>query len=315
MPYAHSHHGYAGAFTSPADWPALPLVQWQPTKDTLHMWTQIVGKLRLELTPLVNHFWNVTLYVSSRGLTTSPIAYRDFDLEVLFDFLDHKLRIFTSRGDVAELALKPRSVADFYAEFMAAIRKLGVETEIHLIPQEVPDPIPFDQDEQHRSYDPDAAQRFWRVLMAADATFKEFRAGFVGKCSPVHFFWGSFDLAVTRFSGRAAPPRAGADAMTREAYSQEVSSVGWWPGGGDITDAAFYAYAAPEPEGFAARKVKPEKAFYHPNMHEFFLMYEDVRASASPRQTILDFAQSTYEAAADLGKWDRATLERPRSSS
>ena len=274
------------------------------------MWTQIVGKLRLELTPLVNHFWNVPLYVSARGLTTSAISYRNFDFEVLFDFIDHKLRIFTSAGQMAELALAPRSVADFYAEFMAKLRKLGIDVELDRKPQEVPDPILFDQDEQHKTYDRDAAQRFWRVLMAADSVLKEFRAGFIGKCSPVHFFWGSFDLAVTRFSGRRAPPREVTDLITREAYSHEVSSVGWWPGGGDVNDAAFYAYAAPEPAGFGQRKVRPEQAFYHPTLHEFVLMYDDVRRSASPRQALLTFAQSTYEAAAELGKWDRAALER-----
>jgi hypothetical protein len=306
----HVDRDYSGAFQSPAAWPELRLADWQPTKETLHMWTQIVGKLRLELTPLVNHFWNVPLYVGARGLTTSAISYRDFDFEVLFDFLDHKLRILTSAGQVAELALVQRSVADFYAEFMATIRKMGIDTEIDVHPQEVPNPVPFDHDEQHKSYDPESAQRFWRVLIAADSVLKEFRASFIGKCSPVHFFWGSFDLAVTRFSGRSAPARPDADLITREAYSHEVSSVGWWPGGGDVNDAAFYSYAAPEPAGFAQRKIKPEAAFYHPNLHEFVLMYDDVRGSASPRQTLLDFAQSTYAAAADLGRWDRAALER-----
>jgi len=310
MSHAPSHSASPIAFSSPAAWPELPLAAWQPTKDTLHMWTQMVGKVRMEFTPLVNHWWNVPLYVSARGLTTSIIPCGDVVFELEFDFIDHKLRIVTSRGDAAQLALRPRSVADFYAEFMASLSKLGIDAKISPLPQEVPDPIPFDRDEQHKSYDPDAAHRFWRVLLAVDTVLKEFRSRFIGKCSPVHFFWGSFDLAVTRFSGRRAPPRPEADLMTREAYSHEVSSVGWWTGGGDVDGPVFYAYAAPEPESFAQQKVKPQSAFYHPTLHEFFLNYDDVRRSASPRQSLLDFAQSTYEAAANLGAWDRAALER-----
>ena len=291
-------------------WPALPLEAWQDTYATLHMWTQIVGKVRKTLTPLVNHWWNVTLYVSARGLTTSPIPYQDRTLEMEFDFIDHKLDIRTCDGSTQRLALAPRSVANFYQDVMNALRSLGMEVRIHAIPDEVANPIPFAGDTKHRSYDPECAQAFWRILVSVDTVFKEFRARFLGKCSPVHFFWGSFDLAVTRFSGRRAPERPGADAITREAYSHEVSSAGFWPGGGEIQGPAFYSYMAPEPEGFKTQPVGPAAAFYHSGMSEFFLMYDEVRRAESPRDLLLRFLQSTYEAGANLAKWDRAALER-----
>jgi len=291
-------------------WPPLPLESWSDTRNTLHMWTQVVGKVRLALTPKVNHWWNVPLYVSSRGLTTSPIPYGDLVFEVEFDFLDHKLHIRLSNGVVKELPLRPQTVADFYQEFMSTLRSAGIQAEIWHMPVEIPNPIAFDQDRIHASYDREYAHRFWRILVSVDEVLKEFRSRFIGKSSPVHFFWGSFDLAVTRFSGRRAPERPGADVITREAYSHEVSSVGFWPGGGEVKDAAFFSYAAPEPAGFAQQRVSPPAAFYHPTLKEFLLMYEDVRKAVSPSNALLEFAQSTYEAAANLGKWDREALER-----
>jgi hypothetical protein len=291
-------------------WPELPLEAWQDTYATLHMWTQIVGKVRLALSPRINHWWEVALYVNARGLTTSAIPYEGKVFEVQFDFIDHMLIIQTSWGTAKTLALRPQSVADFYAEFMSALRSLGVAVKIWTMPQEVPNPVPFDRDTQHASYDPEYAHRFWQILVLCDNIFQEFRAGFIGKDSPVHLFWGSLDLCVTRFSGRRAPERVGADPVTREAYSHEVISAGFWPGGGDIKGAAFYAYAAPEPAGFAEQKVQPAAAFYHPQMKEFLLMYDDVRRAASPRQALLSFLQSTYEAAANLAQWNRKELER-----
>jgi hypothetical protein len=296
---------------TPESWPALPLEVWKDTCDTLHMWTQIVGKVRLALTPRINHWWEVPLYVSARGLTTSPIPYARGIFEVEFDFLHHNLVIHTSEDGNRTIRLAPRSVADFYKEFMAALQSLGIEAKIWPMPVEVPNPIAFDQDVKHASYDRDYATRFWRILVLVDTIFKEFRSHFIGKNSPVHFFWGSFDLAVTRFSGRRAPPREGADPVTHEAYSHEVISAGFWPGSGDVKDAAFYAYAAPEPDGFGKISVRPASAFYHPQMHEFFLMYDDVRQADSPKAALLDFLQSTYEGAANLAKWNRAELERP----
>ncbi len=291
-------------------WPELPLEAWQETYATLHMWTQIVGKVRLALSPRLNHWWEVPLYVSARGLTTSSIPYEGEIFEVQFDFIEHELIIHTSWGASKRMALEPRSVADFHAEFMSALRALGIEVKIWTMPVEVPNPVRFEKDTQHASYDPEYAHRFWKVLVLCDSIFKEFRAGFIGKDSPVHFFWGSFDLCVTRFSGRRAPERAGADSVTREAYSHEVISAGFWPGAGDIRGAAFYAYAAPEPPGFAEQPVEPEAAFYHPQLHEFLLMYDDVRCAASPRQALLRFMQSTYEAGAKLARWDRKELEK-----
>jgi hypothetical protein len=291
-------------------WPELPLESWQDTYHTLHMWSQIVGKVRLALSPKTNHWWEVPLYVNAVGLTTSPIPYAGGIFEIQFDFINHKLVIQTSQAAIRTLALAPRSVADFYREFMAALAALGIKAKFWKMPVEIPDPIPFDEDTQHASYDAEYANRFWRILVCCDAIFKEFRAGFIGKASPVHFFWGSFDLAVTRFSGRRAPPRDAADSITREAYSHEVISAGFWPGGGDIKGAAFYAYAAPEPPGFAQHPVSPVQASYHPQLKEFLLMYDDVRRSPSPRSSLLEFLQSTYVAGADCGKWNRQELEK-----
>jgi len=296
------------------DLPALPFDTWKDTLATLHMWTQVVGKVRLKLCPLVNHFWNVAFYLTARGLTSSAMPYQRGAIwgtfEVQFDFIDHQLSVESSNGRRVEIALKAESVAEFYKTFMAALAELGVIVKIWTTPCEIPDPIPFEQDQIHAAYDPEAVNKFWRILVWVDQVFKEFRAGFLGKVSPVHFFWGSFDLAVTRFSGRRAPERPGADSVTREAYSHEVSSAGFWPGGGDIKVPAFYSYAAPEPPGFAERKIRPQPAFYHPQLKEFLLMYDDVRTAASPKTALMEFLQSTYEAAAELGSWDRKSLER-----
>ena len=292
------------------DWPELSLAAWQDTYSTLHMWSQIVGKVRLALSPKLNHWWEVPLYVNAVGLTTSPIPYAGGIFEIQFDFIDHTLIITTDKATSRTLRLEPKSVADFYREFMAALKLLGIEVKIWPTPVEIPNPIPFDRDTQHASYDPEYAHRFWRILVSCDSVFKEFRARFIGKSSPSHFFWGSFDLAVTRFSGRRAPERVGADPIMREAYSHEVISAGWWPGGGDIAGAAFYAYAAPEPEGFAEQPIQPAPAFYHPQLKEFLLMYDDVRQSPAPRATLLEFLQSTYDAGANTGKWDRTELEK-----
>lgn len=291
-------------------WPPLPLTEWARTRDTLHMWTQIVGKLRLALSPRVNHWWEAPLYVSPRGLTTSAIPYSAGIFEAEFDFLEHVLRFTTSTGETKLIALAPRSVADFYAEFSATIASLGIQAKIWPVPVEIPNPIHFDRDIQHADYDREYAQRFWRILVTVDTVFKEFRARFIGKASPVHFFWGSFDMAATRFSGRRAPDRANSDIITREAYSHEVSSAGWWPGGGEITTPVFYSYVAPEPAGFRDAKVGPETAFYHPRLAEFLLAYDDVRSASDPRGVLIEFLQSTYEAAANLGNWDRSALER-----
>jgi hypothetical protein len=289
-------------------WPELPYDVWKVTYATLHMWTQIVGKVRLQLHPPINHWWHVTLYVSPRGLTTGEIPYRDGSFEAEFDFREHQLLIETSWRQRKRLPLRPQSVADFYQEFMAALRAVGIETLIHAVPDEVPEPIPFAEDRVHHSYDPEYVHRLWRILVSVDAVFREFRSGFLGKCSPVHFFWGSFDLAVTRFCGRRAPERPGADAMTREAYSHECSSVGFWPGAG-LGEPAFYAYTAPEPSGYAQARVEPAAAFYHPELKEFILRYDDVRQSADPHAALLAFCQSTYEAGANLASWDREALE------
>ncbi|SPE18550.1 conserved hypothetical protein [Candidatus Sulfotelmatomonas gaucii] len=290
-------------------WPALPLVSWKDTCETLHMWTQMVGKVRLALTPPANHWWHVPLYVNSRGLTTSAIPYRSSAFELQFDFVRHELILFTSAGREQSLPLAARSVADFYREFMNMLRSAGIEIKIWPMPVEVPNPIRFDKDYAHAAYDRDAAERFWQILLTVQTVFEEFRSGFIGKCSPIHFFWGSFDLALTRFSGRRAPERPGSDAMTKEAYSHEVSSVGFWPGAG-LGDPAFYSYAAPEPQGFSAASVRPGAARYDPQLHEFILMYDDVRNAESPSAALLEFCESTYQAAANLGHWDRQALER-----
>ena len=294
----------------PECWPSLPLDSWKDTCATLHMWTQMVGKVRLALTPLVNHWWNVPLYVTARGLTTSIIPYGERSFELLFDFLKHELVLETSEGALKILPLAPKSVADFYQEFVRMLRAENINVKIWPMPVEIPDPIAFDQDRVHASYDAVSVEKFWRILVSVDAIFKQFRSRFIGKSSPVHFFWGSFDLAVTRFSGRKAPERPGADKMTREAYSHEVSSVGFWPGTSGMSDAAFYSYAAPEPNGFKQAHVQPAAAAYNPSLGEFLLSYEDVRNSESPSSSLLQFSQSTYDAAANLGNWDRLALER-----
>lgn len=290
-------------------WPELILEEWQDTLATVHMWTQIVGKIRLELTPLVNHWWNVPLYVSARGLTTSPIKYQDRIFEIEFDFIDHKLRIECSDGDMTNLELHPQSVADFYRKVMTALHELDIDVKIWPMPVEIPNPIRFDQDNVHKSYDAAYVHRFWHALVLIDEVFKEFRSRFIGKVSPVHFWWGSFDHAVTRFSGRAAPPREGADRITMEAYSHEVISHGFWPGGNGV-QAAFYSYTAPEPAGLPESKIKPAAAFYNTDMREFLLPYDAVRQSPSPETALMDFCQSSYEAGANLAGWDRKALER-----
>jgi len=291
-------------------WPSLALEDWEPTRATLHMWSQIVGKIRLAQTPLVNHWWNVPLYVSARGLTTSAMPYGSTHFEIEFDFIDHNLEIRCSDGAMRTVKLSPKSVADFYQETMAALDDLGLPVHIWKMPVEIPDPIPFDQDHQHKSYDPEYANRFWQVVRHADRVLQDFRSQFIGKSSPVHFFWGSFDLAVTRFSGRLAPPRPDADSITKEAYSHEVISHGWWPGQGPLGKPAFYSYTAPAPEGLATAPIKPEKAFYSNDMSEFLLLYDDVRNAEAPDKALMEFLESTYEAGADLARWDRKSLER-----
>ena len=302
---------------SNSSWPSLPFAEWKDTASTLHMWTQIVGKIRLTRTPWINHSWHVTLYLTSRGLTTSPIPHPAGIFEIRFDFIDHKLRILKSDGAVQVIELRPKSVASFYREVMAALSELKIDTMINTTPNEVEPAIPFDEDDKHRSYDPEYANRFWRVLLQSARVFQEFRSRFCGKCSPVHFFWGSFDLAVTRFSGRLAPPHPGGvpnlpDAITREAYSQEVSSLGFWPGNAAVPTPVFYSYAYPEPPGFAEAKIQPDAAVYEPKLREFILPYEAVRTAENPDQALLEFAQSAYDAASKLGKWDRAALEEKK---
>jgi hypothetical protein len=296
-------------------WPALPLDEWKETYATLHRWSQIVGKVRLARMPWLNHSWHVTLYVTVRGLTTAPIPHDNKSFQIDFDFIDDQLLIRTTEGDVRSLGLRPRSVADFYREVMATLRELGVEVAIDPRPNELEDATPLDQDENHASYDPDAANRFWRVLVQADRVFTAFRARFLGKCSPVHFFWGACDLAVTRFSGRRAPQHPGgvphlSDWVVREAYSHEVCSAGFWPGGGAIAYPAFYSYAYPEPDGFREATVRPFSASYSAVLREFLLPYDAVRTASSPDAVLLEFLESTYQAAADLGRWDRPALER-----
>jgi hypothetical protein len=300
---------------SPGAWPELPLDEWSDTHATLHRWLQIVGKIRLVRSPLWNHWWQVTLYLTPRGLTTSPIPYDRGVFAIDFDFIDHQLIIETSRGEVRTTALAPRSVADFYRDLMALLRELGAETRIDTLPVEIPDPLPFEEDHEHASYDPRAVERCHTLFLQADRLLKEFRARFLGKCSPVHFFWGSFDLAMTRFSGRRAPEHPGGiphtpDFVTREAYSHEVASWGFWPGSGPVPEPAFYAYAYPEPPGFKTAAARPECASYHPDLSEFVLTLGDARRLDHPERAILEFFQSTYDAAADLGRWDRAALDR-----
>jgi uncharacterized protein DUF5996 len=294
----------------PEAWPPLPLDSWRDTYATLHMWTQIVGKVCLALTPRVNHFWNVTFHIGSRGLTTPALFTGDRVLTMTFDFVAHELVIASSDGRREALRLQPQTVAAFYQRVMDALRRIDVDVRIWRMPVEIPDPIRFDLDEQQRSYDPDAAHTFWRVLVAINPVLAEFRAGFIGKCSPVHFFWGGFDLAVTRFSGRRAPDRPGADSVTRESYSHEVVSHGFWPGGGVVGDSAFYAYAAPEPAGFRTATIRPSAASYNFDLGEYLLPYEAIRTAPAPAAELTAFLSSTYDAAATLARWDRAELER-----
>ena len=295
-------------------WPDLPYSAWADTCVTLHLWTQIVGKIRLAFTPWLNHSWHVPFYVTARGLTTSPIPWRDRSFEIDFDFRDHLLDISVSDGARKQIPLAPRPVAEFYALVMAALAELGIRVEINELPSEIAGAVRFSQDRIHHSYDADYTGRFWRVLLDVDRVLKQFRTGFIGKSSPVHFFWGSFDMAVTRFSGRPAPPHPGgapglSDVVMREAYSHEVSSAGFWPGGGATDYAAFYSYAYPEPAGFRTSRVAPDGAVYNEAIGEFLLPYDAVRAAPDPDAALLAFLQSTYVAAADAGKWDRAALE------
>lgn len=296
-------------------WPSLPLESWSDTCATLHMWTQIAGKIRLAQSPWVNHSWQTTLYVTCRGLTTSPIPYGTRTFQIDFDFIDHRLTVQDCDGRSGAFALEPQSVAAFYQRLMEEMGRLDLLVHIHKKPNEVPEPIRFDLDETHKAYDREHAHRFWRILVQADRVLKQFRSPFIGKCSPVHLFWGALDLAVTRFSGRPAPVHPGGvpnlpDSVTREAYSQEVSSCGFWAGGGAVAYPAFYSYAYPQPAGFSAARVQPAAAFYSADLGEFILPYDAVRTSESPDRTLLEFLQSTYEAAANLANWNRRSLER-----
>jgi hypothetical protein len=296
-------------------WPDLPLSAWSDTYHTLHMWSQIVGKIRLVQTPWINHSWHVTLYVTARGLTSSPIPHGTRSFTMDFDFISHELAIRSSDGGARTVALEPQTVAAFYARVMSALDALDLHVKINPKPNEVVEAIPFDQDVTHRAYDAEYANRFWRALVQMERVFTTFRARFIGKCSPIHFFWGGPDLAVTRFSGRPAPQHPGGipnlpDRVARDAYSHEVASCGFWPGGDPVPYAAFYAYMYPEPAGYAAASVQPAEAFYNTDLREFVLPYDAVRQSASPDDTLLAFLQTTYEAGATLAKWDRASLER-----
>jgi hypothetical protein len=298
-----------------SSWPAIPYQEWKATQATLHLWTQIVGKVRLVQTPWVNHSWHVPFYVTARGLTTSPISYGARMFEIRFDFLDHRLVIETTEGGVELVELAPRTVADFYQELFARLTALGLDISIRTTPNEIPDVIPFEQDRVHATYDAEQVTRFWRALVQADRVLRTFRSRFIGKSSPVHFFWGGFDLAVTRFSGRRAPPHPGGvpnlpDWVAREAYSHEVSSCGFWPGGEALPEPVFYSYAYPEPEGFKRATLGPAGAQYHSALGEFVLPYETVRQAPSPDAALLEFLQGSYDAAADLAAWDRQALER-----
>ncbi len=305
----------ASSSSRPLAWPPLPLEAWADTCATLHLWTQIVGKIRLVQGPWLNHCWHSTLYVTARGLSTFPVPYQLRTFQIDFDFVDHRLVVQSSDSGVGGFPLRAESVAAFYRRLMEEMAGLGLFVRIHKRPNEVADPIPFDRDEVHAAYDPEYANRFWRILVQSERVFREFRAHFIGKCSPVHFFWGAPDLAVTRFSGRVAPEHPGGipnlpDRVTREAYSHEVSSCGFWAGGGPVSYPVYYSYAYPEPPGFSAASVRPREAFYSTDLHEFLLPYDAVRGSETPDDVLLDFLQTTYEAAANLGKWDREALER-----
>jgi len=315
--YSPLHRGLRKEFTTLEIWPPLPLEQWEETCNTLQLWTQIVGKTRLVGAPMQNHWWQVPLYVTTRGLGTSPIPHGERTFEVDFDFVDHRLVVRTSAGLAETLPLVPQTVAEFHGRYFDLLRSLGIELTIHPVPNEVSIPLAFHLDDVHGSYDPVAVRRFWQALVQADRVLKEFRGGFLGKCSPVHFWWGSFDLSCTRFSGRTAPPHPGGvpnlpDRVTREAYSHECISAGWWPGngGGPVREPAFYAYAYPEPAGCPQAAILPAEASYHPALHEWILPYAAVLRSPSPDAMLRDFLGSTYEAAARLGGWDRAALER-----
>ncbi len=305
--------------SSATDWPELRLEDWADTCATLHLWTQVVGKIRLAHAPMINHWWQVPLYVTCRGLTTSPIPHDAKRFQLDFDFIDHRLTVQTSNGEMETVPLHPRTVADFYTEVMGRLRGLGLETRIWTMPVEIENAIPFDRDSEHGSYDAEYAHRFWRVLLQADRICTEFRSRFLGKVSPVHFFWGSFDLAVTRFSGRSAPRLAShsphlSEWVMQEAYSHEVSSCGFWPGNGGFGQAAFYCYAYPAPSGFAGAAIRPDAAFYSEDLGQFILPYDAVRQAPSPDNQLTDFLQSTYAAAADMAHWDRAALERAGTS-
>jgi len=288
-------------------WPSLPLGDWRDACHTLHLWTQIAGKIRMTLSPPLNHWWHVSLYVNARGLTTGPIPYPPGFFEIQFDLRRHVLSIQTSEGDSVSRPLRAESVADFYLGTMEALRSLGIAVEINVRPQELANAVPFDQDTVNCSYDADSAHKFWRVLISSAKVLERFRSKFIGKCSPVHFFWGSFDLACTRFSGRLAPPRKGV--ISGPAYSHEVCSAGFWPGGGAVDGPAYYSYAVPQPPGIEQEPVRPAAAGWNSQLSEFILMYDDVRTAASPEQALYEFLESTYEAAARLAKWDRAALE------
>ncbi|MBA3659846.1 MAG: hypothetical protein H0W67_09635 [Gemmatimonadales bacterium] len=298
-----------------SNWPPLPYVEWKDTLETLHLWTQIVGKIRLSQSVWTNHSWHVTLYVTSRGLTTSPIPHGSRSFEIGFDFLAHQLRVHTGDGRTETMRLERRSVADFYTELLGRLRGLGIDVRIRTLPNEIPGATRFELDHEHRIYIPEQATRFFGALAQADRVFKEFRAGFIGKSSPVHFFWGSFDLAVTRFSGRTAPPHPGGvpnlpDWVAREAYSHEVSSCGFWLGGAMLPEPVFYAYAYPEPDGFRSASLRPSAASFNSTLGEFVLPYDAVRQAPDPDAMLLDFLQTSYEAAADRAGWDRDALER-----
>ena len=300
--------------TNSYEWPSLPYEDWKDTYATLHLWTQIVGKIRLVQTPPINHSWHVTLYLTARGLTTSPMSHRMRSFQIEFDFIDHMLRIESSNGAIRSLPLRAQPVADFYHELLATLDQLGLPVKIHPLPNEIPDAIPFDQDRAHAAYEGEYANRCWRIMLHVERVMRRFRSTYCGKCSPVHFFWGSFDLAVTRFSGRRAPEHPGGvphlpDWVAREAYSHEVSSCGFWPGGPALPSPVFYAYAYPEPARFASEAVRPAGAYYHAQLREFVLPYDEVRQTQSPDDMLMDFFQSTYEATAKLGNWNRAELE------
>jgi hypothetical protein len=298
-------------------WPILPLAEWKDSLATLHRCLQIVVKTRLALAAPINHWWHVTLYLTARGLTTSPMPYGVRSFEVELDFVDHNLLVRTNEGVTRALALVPRTVADFYREYTGLLDSLGFRIKLRPIPSEMEDTEPFTEDRRHFAYDPDYVSRCWKILSRTDRVFQQFRGRFLGKCSPVHFFWGGFDVACTRFSGRTAPPHPGGipnlpDWAVCEAYSHECISAGWWPGGGPLTEAAFYTYCYPEPAGFAQAAVQPEGAYYHPELREFILPYDTVRLAPNPEKTLLQFLQTTYEAGATLGRWDRQALERPQ---